>query len=233
MSEQVMCFPSKIFKGKFDFEKIDELRNQVVYKPRSLVETDLSFRHAIGYVILLQEEVKPYDSRVFIYERKGSEKRLHGQFSIGIGGHVNDDLYHEPLSKQIREAALREIQEEAGIKPHRGSLIYLDHIALSTSEVDMVHVGFLFAHNCKGELNLDNELAGGEWIEFRKLKNNFADQLESWSKHAMSTLEKHLYRRCEYRRKWMAEYRKKQKEDGVDFTEDEAGQAYLESQDVE
>lgn len=52
---------------------------------RSIAEHDSSLKQIIPYCVVSNER-----GEVFVYERKGSESRLHGFYSLGIGGHIND-----------------------------------------------------------------------------------------------------------------------------------------------
>ena len=59
-------------------------RAELWFGPRALLERNSSFRQIIPYIVLVD------DGQVVAYERaeRGSEARLHGMLSIGMGGHV-------------------------------------------------------------------------------------------------------------------------------------------------
>ena len=43
------------------------------------------------------------------------EKRLHGQSSIGVGGHMNDVMGADSINEVLRVNAQRELEEEVGL----------------------------------------------------------------------------------------------------------------------
>ena len=55
------------------------------YEPRSVMEQDPSFKQIIPYLVLRD------GSRYFLMQRTsaGGDVRLHGRYSIGVGGHLN------------------------------------------------------------------------------------------------------------------------------------------------
>ncbi len=52
---------------------------------RPMAENDPSFKQIIPYIIIQTADLK----KTAIYNRQGSEKRLHDLWSLGIGGHIN------------------------------------------------------------------------------------------------------------------------------------------------
>jgi predicted NUDIX family phosphoesterase len=98
--EQVLTIPRSIFTEHCSFEgfkKLDEdtpelgifLQGAPVQHARFMnrdeAEESAFHKQLIPYVILMSED------KIFLYRRgeKGSEARLHDQYSIGIGGHIN------------------------------------------------------------------------------------------------------------------------------------------------
>ena len=45
----------------------------------------------------------------------GGESRLHGQSSIGVGGHMNDVIGANSVNEVLRVNAQRELEEEVGL----------------------------------------------------------------------------------------------------------------------
>lgn len=82
------------------------------FRLREVVETDPSWLQLITYAVLYT------DQGIYSYQRgtKGSESRLHSQWSIGIGGHINPvDL---AVGRHAYRAAFeRELSEEVGLFP--------------------------------------------------------------------------------------------------------------------
>src|SRR2546427_10077427 len=60
-------------------------REYGVFKPRAGVEEDPSFKQIIPYLLVRHR------GRLFLVQRstEGGETRLHGKYSIGVGGHIN------------------------------------------------------------------------------------------------------------------------------------------------
>ncbi|MEJ7314673.1 NUDIX domain-containing protein, partial [Staphylococcus epidermidis] len=54
---------------------------------------------------------------ILVYERLsgGGEERLHGQSSIGVGGHMNDVVGADSINEVLRVNAQRELEEEVGL----------------------------------------------------------------------------------------------------------------------
>ena len=73
------------------------------------MEDDPSFKQLISYCLLENEK-----SEILIYERLsgGGEERLHGQSSIGVGGHMNDVVGADSINEVLRVNAQRELEEE-------------------------------------------------------------------------------------------------------------------------
>jgi len=78
-----------------------------IFRPRSAVERDGSVKQIIPYLIVRWRD------QVFLFQRSaaGGEPRLHGLFSIGVGGHINrNDVVgaHDLVAAGLR----RELEEE-------------------------------------------------------------------------------------------------------------------------
>lgn len=106
----------------------------------SFVKRPLAEEPASGFVQLIPYCVIVRGREIFCYRRKGSEGRLTGLFSCGVGGHINPiDAFTGP--ENTYEAALRrELREELGLAletvPDAQSLIYDD-----SNDVGKVHLG--------------------------------------------------------------------------------------------
>ncbi|MEA2610646.1 MAG: hypothetical protein QOG32_372, partial [Chloroflexota bacterium] len=64
---------------------VDALERDGGYEPRAAMEIDPDYKQVIPYLVLRDGE------RYFLMQRTtaGADARLHGRFSIGIGGHLN------------------------------------------------------------------------------------------------------------------------------------------------
>jgi predicted NUDIX family phosphoesterase len=162
-------------------------RSNQSFRPRSLVETDPSFKQLIPYVIL---ECSDRDqTRLFQYTRgKGQgEKRLHSLRSIGIGGHISvedaegDDWYRNGMQRELNE----EVEIECSGSDRIVGLIYDD-----TTDVGRVHLGvvhILQLASCKVHPREDHLLDSG-FMSVEAIQSQM-QSLETWSQLCI----KHLY----------------------------------------
>ncbi|GMO56060.1 MAG: hypothetical protein Ta2A_01110 [Treponemataceae bacterium] len=74
---------------------------------RPVAEHDAAYKQLIPYIV-----VQDAQERFLCYTRHGSETRLHGLYSCGIGGHIDQADTQSTLSATIRTGMFREISEE-------------------------------------------------------------------------------------------------------------------------
>ncbi|MEJ6002511.1 hypothetical protein [Paucibacter soli] len=130
----VACSLLPIPAGFFDLPT--SLRGR---KVNECCENDPSWKQLLPYVVALDDS-----GDIFAYTRgkAGAEGRLHGNISIGLGGHV--DLPPEagqPLESHLVAEANRELDEEACLPP--AHLKFEGLICDPTNEVGQVHIGLL------------------------------------------------------------------------------------------
>lgn len=111
-------------------------------KRRGDMEEDPTYKQLVSYCVLENEH-----GEVLVYERLtgGGETRLHGNLSIGVGGHMNNVHDHADINMQLTENAYRELEEEVGLK--KDDARDLETIGLindDTNEVGQVHIGIVF-----------------------------------------------------------------------------------------
>ena len=170
---------------------IQENREEIVktivdcheFMDRPLAEEDPSFRQIIPYVILTQGD------KVFTTRRlnKGTETRLHGKLSIGIGGHINpvDEAEREKVLMQGLE---RELSEEVFIEK-RGELVPLGVINDAADGVGSVHLGLCFKMEVQGEVRVkETEKLEGLWMSVDELMER-SEYMEGWTKIAVEALK--------------------------------------------
>jgi len=145
-SEQVLCvkreeiFPDGAWHG---FVSQDLERHQAVirerhfFKPRSEVEDDPRFQQIIPYVVFRHGEHYFLTHRL----RASSEKRLRKQYSLGVGGHINqkDLIAGDPILDGLK----REWQEEV-IYDGRFEARLIGLLNDDSSPVSRVHLGVVF-----------------------------------------------------------------------------------------
>jgi predicted NUDIX family phosphoesterase len=149
-----------------------------VFVRRGDAEEDPSHKQVIPYLVLRDGE------RWFLMRRTkgGGDARLHGLWSIGVGGHLN------PGDGDVAGGLAREWAEEvvADFEPDYAPVGLLND---DTTPVGSVHIGFVYVAD-----------AGGRPVEIReteKLVGSFAttnevaavrDGLETWSRLAFDAL---------------------------------------------
>src|SRR5512139_840255 len=104
--ERVLCFERKLFEELGVFQGLSlEVEKylpvvtspaRLVYLNRSEAEHDPRYKQLIPYVLLICGDI------ILRYRRGrgGQETRLHGLYSVGIGGHIAD-VDHGLFSKDL------------------------------------------------------------------------------------------------------------------------------------
>jgi len=165
---------------------------EALWLPRPSAETDPTHKQWIPYILLRNSH-----GELAAYPRQGTEARLHGLWSVGIGGHINPvdhsgdgtdlrALWREALWTGLR----RELAEEFPAATE-GATRFLGLIHESRTEVGRVHLGAVFLH----EINTINaapgpELAGLQWLPRAALGQGDwpLDCFELWSRLALQLL---------------------------------------------
>lgn len=119
------------------------------------------------------------------YSRNGTETRLYGNRSIGIGGHVDiDDIVfkHDGVmpTSTIELACMRELSEEISWQGDDSSSLEFTKLIVDTSNpVGKVHVG-LFTTLVYPNAQPQKELHDAKWLTADELKTNII-AYENWS----------------------------------------------------
>ncbi|WP_069996313.1 NUDIX domain-containing protein, partial [Staphylococcus caeli] len=156
-------------------------------KRRGDMEEDPTYKQLISYCILENEH-----DEILVYERLsgGGESRLHGQSSIGVGGHMNDVKGAESINEVLRVNAQRELEEEVGLPEHKSqNLAYIGFINDDTNDVGEVHLGVVFKINVSS-----NDVEAKEtdtlrikWVDQSKIENY--DAFETWSALILQSIQ--------------------------------------------
>jgi predicted NUDIX family phosphoesterase len=185
VEEEILVVPrSKLFTGRavqgFTTAEAAAYRERArvhgVFRRRTDMEGDPSMKQIIPYLIVRD------GPRLFLFQRTaaGGEPRLHGKFSIGVGGHINRldvDGAADPLEAGLR----RELEEELRIEgTWRARLVGV--LNDETNAVGQVHFGLVHVVEISAagitvreRETLTGRLAGG--AEVRELY----DRMETWS----------------------------------------------------
>jgi predicted NUDIX family phosphoesterase len=148
------------------------------YEPRDEMERDPSFKQVIPYLVLRDRE------RFFLMQRTtgGGDPRLHGRYSIGVGGHLN------PGDGGVLGGLRREWSEEL-VADWEPEFLPVGILNDDTDPVGAVHLGLVYRVE-----------AAGRQVSIRethKLEGRFAsiaevgalgDHLETWSRLCLDHL---------------------------------------------
>jgi predicted NUDIX family phosphoesterase len=149
------------------------------YEPRARMEQDPSFKQIIPYLVLRD------GPRYFLMQRTaaGGDVRLHGRFSIGVGGHLN------PGDGGLLGGLRREWDEElvAAFVPAFRLVALIND---DTTPVGAVHLGAVYLADAGGRPvairetdKLTGAFAGAEEV------GAVADRLETWSQLTFGFLQ--------------------------------------------
>jgi len=144
--ERVLCFERKVLEqlGVFQGLSLDVGKylpavtspSQTLYLNRKDAEQDRRYKQLIPYVLILCND------RILRYQRGkgGQESRLHGLFSVGIGGHISEEdngLFSNKLG--YTEGMRREIKEEVEIEATNDTVVAV--LNDDSTDVGFVHFG--------------------------------------------------------------------------------------------
>lgn len=188
-NEKVLCIKNEDLKpfiqsGKNhfplkDLSKIESL--PYLFIERQIAEIDNTKKQIIPYCLITCKD------QIAVYQRKGSEKRLHGKFSCGFGGHVNiEDSKESNLVKILYTSLKRELEEEINISVTNDCTL-LGIIFEDETEVGKVHLGVVFYYEIedKQSVTLSDEIQSLEW---QYLNDTHNQNLETWSFLAINLL---------------------------------------------
>ena len=193
--ERVLCFERKlldelgVFQGlSLQVEKylpVVTSSSRLVYLNRSDAEHDKRYKQLIPYVLLI------CNSKILRYlrGRGGQETRLHGLYSVGIGGHISEEDhglfsigpgYHEGMRRELMEEVAVEEENEAAV-----AVINDD-----STEVGCVHFGVVHVMHVAKE-SIPGRRSGIVGPEFIPIVEAVKDPsgYESWSRFCLEHLE--------------------------------------------
>lgn len=153
------------------------------YVPRAAAEDDPSLKQLIPYAILRCAD------RVFCYARstKGSEARLHGRVSIGVGGHICAEdgqegitAYHAGFARELAE----EVYLQSGYRDSIVGIVYDPSTPVGLVHLGVVHLLELEEPKVRA---IDPALSEGAfWSIYEVVAAR--DRLETWSQLALPVL---------------------------------------------
>ena len=193
--ERVLCFQRKLLEelGVFQGLSLEVDRylpvvtaaTKTLYLNRSEAEQDKRFKQLIPYVLILCND------RILRYRRGkgGQETRLHGLFSVGIGGHISEDdhgLFSSGLGYQ--EGMRRELKEEVEIEAANEAAVAV--INDDSTDVGSVHFGVVHVMHVANE-EIVGRRSGIVAPEFVPIAEAMKDPsaYESWSRFCLEHLD--------------------------------------------
>jgi predicted NUDIX family phosphoesterase len=193
--ERVLCFERRLLDnlGTFQGLSLEVERylpvvtsaSNLAYLNRSDAEHNRRYKQLIPYVLLI------YIDKILRYQRGrgGQETRLHGLYSVGIGGHISEDD-HELFSKNrgYQEGMLRELMEEVAVQGTKEAAVAV--INDDSTDVGYVHFGVVHVMHVDKE-NVAGRRSGIVGPEFIPIADALKDPsgYESWSRFCLEQME--------------------------------------------
>ena len=194
--ERVLCFERKLLEelGVFHglsletgkYLSILTSSSNILYLNRSDAEKDKRYKQLIPYVLVI------CNNKILRYRRGrgGQETRLHGLYSVGIGGHISEED-NQLFSKSIggyEDGMRRELKEEVDIDEAKETLVAV--INDDSTEVGYVHFGVVHIMHVANE-NVAGRRNGILAPEFVPMVEAVKDPsvYESWSRFCLEHLD--------------------------------------------
>jgi predicted NUDIX family phosphoesterase len=172
-------------EGEREITRLDGLAQA---RPRRELELDPSWKQPIPYAVALYrpEGAPASDTQLFWMDRLagGSDKRLHGRASFGVGGHIS------PSDGGIMAALAREWVEEVAT-PSLPAFTPVGLLNDDGDDVGRVHLGIVFIATLTSpdiRIRETHKLAGSLVPVSDALRRR--DELEGWSARLIDTIAK-------------------------------------------
>ena len=193
--ERVLCFERKLLEelGVFQGLSLEVQKylpvvtssSRLVYLNRSDAEHDKRYKQLIPYVLLIRND------RILRYRRGrgGQETRLHGLYSVGVGGHISEEdngLFSTGLG--YHEGMRRELLEEVAIDGAKEVAVAV--INDDSTEVGCVHFGVVHVMQVANETIVGRRrgIVGPEFIPITEAVKD-PSGYESWSRFCLEHLD--------------------------------------------
>lgn len=183
---------SGLIKG--DKEVLDRVIRNGLFRKRSGLEADVSFKQLIPYAIISHKDPDGIGAHrnqsFFLFQRTSgqTEKRLHYKYHLGAGGHMNPGMINEPKAQYLINELKRELFEE--VKFLNGCLIedieFIGFINDDSIPVGTVHLGLLYDIHVSNKDVIINETdkMTAKWVDKTELIDYY-EEMETWTKIAV------------------------------------------------
>lgn len=174
-----------LIKGPGDI--LNRIVQNGLFRKRSELEQDPSFKQIIPYAIISHKE------SLYIFRRISgqTEKRLHNKLHLGVGGHMNPAGSEETGEQYLVNELKREFFEE--VRLSEGCLIedieFIGFINDDSIPVGRVHIGLLYHIRItnKNVVINETEKMSADWIDKKDLFRYY-EEMETWSRIAVDSL---------------------------------------------
>jgi predicted NUDIX family phosphoesterase len=193
--ERVLCFERKLleelgaFQGlSLEVEKylpVVTASKNLIYRNRSEAEQDKRYKQLIPYVLLVS------NGKILRYRRGkgGQETRLHGLYSVGVGGHISDED-HGLFSTQAgyQDGMRRELMEEVAVTETNAPAVAV--INDDSTEVGQVHFGVVHVMRVANDAVAGRRsgIVAPEFVATGDAVSR-ASEYESWSRFCLEKLD--------------------------------------------
>jgi len=197
LEEHVLVFPTQLleqlgmFQGlSFELDKYrDIIRNPKnhTFLQRKNAESNPAYKQLIPYALL------QFKDTFFVYRRGKllAEKRLHGNYSIGVGGHIS--VTDSGLFSTTYEDGLkREINEEVNIEsPYTQRMVAL--LNDDSNDVGKAHFGIVHVLTMEKPLVKPREKSINEtkFLNTEELREKI-DAFENWSNICIQYIDRFI-----------------------------------------
>jgi predicted NUDIX family phosphoesterase len=193
--ERVLCFERKLFEQLGVFQGLDPdvekylpvvtASSNLLYLNRSDAEQDRRYKQLIPYVLILCR------GRILRYRRGkgGQETRLHGLYSVGIGGHISEEDHGLFANDRGYQAGMRrELMEEVAVSEVTAAAVAV--INDDSTEVGYVHFGVVHLMHVTNEEIVGHRsgIVSPEFVPIEDAVKN-APAYESWSRFCLENLD--------------------------------------------
>jgi predicted NUDIX family phosphoesterase len=192
--ERVLCFDRTlleqlgVFQGlSMEVEKylpVVTASSNLIYRNRSEAEQDKRYKQLIPYVLIVCK------GKILRYRRGrgGQETRLHGLYSVGVGGHISEED-HGLFSSGggYQDGMRRELIEEVAVEGAKDAAVAV--INDDSTDVGQVHFGVVhvMAVDSEAVAGRRSGIAGPEFIPIADAMKELSGY-ESWSRFCLEKL---------------------------------------------